>query len=67
MRKTLVPRSLEPATEYVLGFAVIIFPTIIKEGDARIQRPVDDLNRLVDILDVPEVMTAETERGNLNA
>ena len=64
--KNVVPPSLEPTTQYVLGFAIIILPTVIKEGDARIQRAVDNLNCFVQTLDVPEVMAAKTQRGDLN-
>ena len=65
--KNVVPPSLEPTTQYVLGFAIIIFPAVIKKGDTRIQRSVDNLDGFVHILGISEVMSANSQRGNLNA
>ena len=49
------------------ALAVMVFPRIVHEGDARIDRFVDDADRLGLRVDEPEVIAAEPDDGDVGA
>ena len=50
-----------------LGFAAIVLPGIVVKGDASVEGAVDNFNGGFLIFRATKMMTAETERGDLDA
>jgi hypothetical protein len=56
-----------PVRQPGLGFATIVFPGIVVKGDAPIEGAVDNFDGSFLIFRSTKIVTAETERGDLNA
>ena len=63
----LVAPALEATAEPVLGAAVPVLPAVVEKGDAGIDGLVDEPDRLLDRLEIAEVMAAEPQRRHLDA
>ena len=65
-QEDLVAPALEGPAQPVLGSAVLVLPAVVEEGDAGVDGLVDEPDRLVDGLEVAEVVAADTEGRHLD-
>src|SRR3954464_14332560 len=61
-----VAPPFQRSTHPDFGFAAMIFPAVVEEIHARVDRAVHDSVRRRLILSVAKVMSAQAERGDLN-
>jgi hypothetical protein len=59
--------SLECESQPVLGLAVVVFPAVVEERDACVDRLVDQSDGVVPGCKVAEVMSADSDGRHLDA
>src|SRR5205085_3505897 len=62
-----VAAAVEAAAEPVFGPAVPVFPAVVEKGHAAVDRFVNEADRVIDGLQVAQMMTAEAQRGDGDA
>ena len=64
IRKTLSRRPFQALAHPIFRFAAMVFPAVVEEGDAAIDRFLDNSDRRGDIRRIAEVVAAKTECRN---
>src|SRR5262249_58813533 len=64
-KEDFVAPSFEALAHPILGFAAMIFPAVVEEGDAAVDGLLDDADGGLDVGGVAEMVAAEAERGNV--
>ncbi len=63
-QENFVAAALQALAHPVFGFAAMVFPAVVEEGDAAIDGFLDDSNRSGDVWRIAEMVAAKAERRN---